>query len=139
VCERIPYLILPVMQLSREPLGRRRSVRRSAEPDRYEQAAGQYAGPVSNRTIRRSDTSEPPGRPPGPSRSEPSAEAIYASRLASRRACVEPSAEARHVRAAAHTAPSTERSVRQPVAAEPRTIQRSSRSQRAPQIPNRTP
>jgi len=112
VCERIPYLILPVRQLSREPFSSRRSVRRSepfAEairgsgrasrrarldpnhpPKRYERAAGQAAWPVSSR----SDTSEPSGKPLGPSRSEPWAEEIYASRLASRRACVEPSAEA---------------------------------------------
>jgi len=42
-------------------------------------------------------------------------------------------------RAAAHTAPSTKRSVKEAVAAEPRAIRRSSRSQRAPQISNRTP
>jgi len=53
-CERIPYLILPVTQLSREPFGSRRSDTRK----RYERAVGQYAGPVSIRTIRRSDTRE---------------------------------------------------------------------------------
>jgi len=105
------------------------------------EAASEQLGkpPGPSRTIRRSAASEPSGCMPGPSRSEPSAKAIYASRLVGRRACVEPSAEARHVRAAAHTTPSTERSVEQPVAAEPRTIQHSSHSQRAPQIPNRTP
>jgi len=75
VCEHTPYLILPVRQLSSEPFGSRRSVRRSAEPKRYtselsgkmpdpsqsERSAEaprasrrQYAGPVSIRTIRRS-------------------------------------------------------------------------------------
>ena len=189
MCERIPYLILPVRQLSREPFSSRRSVRRSepfAEairgsgrasrrarldpnhglkrytqaawqaaglasnhpPKRRERAVGQYAGPVSIRTIHRSDTSEPAG----PSRAEairasrqasrrarleaePSAEAIYASRLASRRARLESCAA---TRAATHTAPSTERSVEQAIAAELRTIRCSSRSRRAPPIPNRT-
>ena len=59
--------------------------------------------------IRRSATSEPSGNPLGPSRSEPSAEAIH------------------------------ERSVEQAVAAKLRAIRRSSRSQRALQVSNRTP
>ena len=81
VCECIPYLILPVRQSSREPFGRRQSVRRLTEPDRY-------------------NTSKPPGKPPGPSR----AETIYASRLARRRACVAPSTEAlMHLSAASET------------------------------------
>jgi len=83
-------------------------------PKRRERAVGEYAGPVSteppaeaprasrravcqahlDRTIRRSDTSEPPGKPPGPSRTEPSAEALPASRRASRWARLDPSAEA---------------------------------------------
>jgi len=162
VCERIPYLILPVRQLSREPFGIRRSAtsepsgktpgpsrsdhcaeaprasrraRRRARLNRttrrsdtrashrarhrarlepsaeaiHERAVGQDARPVSIQTIRRSATSEPSGNTPGPSRSEPSAEAIH------------------------------DRSVEQAVAAEPRAIRRSSRSQRAPQISNRTP
>jgi len=88
--------------------------------------------PGLSRTIRRSAASELSGSRPGPSRSALSAEAIYTSRLAGHRACVKPSAEARHVRAATQTAPSTERSVEQPVAAEPCTIQRSTHSQRAP-------
>ena len=71
MCEHIPYPILPVRQSSPEPFGRRRSVRLSTEPDRY-------------------DTSEPPGKPLGPSRTE----TIYASPLAHRRACVTPSTEA---------------------------------------------
>jgi len=40
--------------------------------------------------FRRSDMSEPPGKPPGPSRTEPSAEATRASRRASRQARLEP-------------------------------------------------
>jgi len=56
VCERIPYLILPVRQLSSEPFGRRRT-----GPIRYERAAGQAAGPVSNRN----DIRKPSGTPPG--------------------------------------------------------------------------
>jgi len=52
-----------------------------AEPDRY-------------------DKTEPPGKPPGPSRTE----TIYASRLARRQACVAPSAEAQiRLRAASET------------------------------------
>jgi len=162
VCERIPYLILPVRQLSREPFGIRRSAasepsgkmpgpsrsdhcaealrashraRRRARLNRttrrsdirascrasrrarlepsaeaiHERAVGQDAGPVSIRTIRRSTMSELSGNTPGPSQSEPSAEAIH------------------------------ERSVEQAVAAEPRAMRHSSRSQRAPQISNRTP
>ena len=72
MCERIPYLILPVRQLSREPFGSRRcteNIRRSADMlKRYERAIGQAAGPVSIRTIRRSAASEPSGSTPGPSR-----------------------------------------------------------------------
>ena len=66
MCEHIPYLILPVRQLSSEPFGSRRSVRRSAEPKRY--------------------TSEPLGKMPGPSQFERSAEAPRASRRAINRA-----------------------------------------------------
>jgi len=81
VCERIPYLILPVRQLSREPFGIRRSDTRASRrarcrarlnpndpPKRHERAVGQYAGPVST---------------------EPSAEAPRASRRARRRARLE--------------------------------------------------
>jgi len=46
VCERIPYLILSVRQLSSEPFGSRRSVRRYIEPNTHERAAAQVAGPV---------------------------------------------------------------------------------------------
>ena len=163
--ERIPFLILPVRQLSREPFGKHRweraagqdtgpvSTKPSAEaprascwarrwahlepsaeaprashwarcrarlesnppPNRRERAVGQDAGPASNYPLKRY-TNEPSGKPPGPSRT------AYAA-----------------ARAAAHTKPSTERSVEQAVAAEPRTISRSSRSRRAPPIPNRTP
>jgi len=66
-----------------------------------ERAVGQDARPVSIRMIRRSVTSEPSGNTLGPSRSEPSAEAIH------------------------------ERFIEQAVAAEPRAIRRSSRSQQA--------
>ena len=81
VCERIPYLILPVRQLSREPFGSRRSAtseppgkppgpsRPNHPPKRRERAVGQYAGPVSFQR---------------------SAEAPRASRRASRRARLEP-------------------------------------------------
>ena len=48
MCERIPYLILPVRQLSREPFGSRRSVRRYVEPDRQERAVGRDAGHATN-------------------------------------------------------------------------------------------
>ena len=72
MCEHIPYLILPVRQLSSEPFGSRRSVRRSAEPKRYtpavwhaawhashhppkryERAVGQDAGHVSYPPLKR--------------------------------------------------------------------------------------
>ena len=73
-------------------------------PKRYERAAGQAAGPISNRTIRRSAASKPSGSTPGPSQSihtpkrreravgeyarpvstEPPAEALRASRRAVR-------------------------------------------------------
>jgi len=46
-------------------------------PKRRERAVGQDAGPISIRTIRRSAVSQPSGKTPGPSRSEPSAEAIH--------------------------------------------------------------
>ena len=66
--ERIPYLILPVRQLSCEPFG-----------------------------IRRSAASEPSGKTPGPSRSDHCAEAPRASCRARRRArLIEPPAEATH-------------------------------------------
>jgi len=89
VYERIPYLILPVRQLLREPFGKHRmrpticrtrpmrasrQARRRAHlesnrvPKRCERAVGQDAGPVSNHPRKRY-TSEPSGKPPGPSRS----------------------------------------------------------------------
>jgi len=71
VCERIPYLILPMRQLLREPFG-----------------------------IRRSATSEPSGKTPGPSRSDHCAKALGSSRRARRRArLIEPPAEVTHERA----------------------------------------
>ena len=53
MCERIPYLILPVRQLSREPFGSRRSVRRSAEPKRYMQAIWHGTGHESHHPPKR--------------------------------------------------------------------------------------
>ena len=74
--ERIPFLILPVRQLSREPF-----------------------------EIHRSAASEPSGKMPGPSRSDHCAEAPPASRRARRRArLIEPPAEATHERAVAQVA-----------------------------------
>ena len=128
-----------------------------------ERAVGQYAGPASNRTIRRSTVSEPSGKLPRPSRTVRQSDTRKPS--GSRRACAERptirrasrcrgitkrsaeravAAETRtnrraSRRAAAGQAPSTKRSVERAVAAEPRTIRCSSRSQRAPQISNRTP
>jgi len=76
VCERIPYLILPVRQLSREPFG-----------------------------IRRSAASKPSGKTPGPSRSDHCAEAPRASRRERRRArLIEPPAEVTHERAVGQAA-----------------------------------
>ena len=111
------------------PCGSRR-VSCSAVAEAASEPLGKPPGP--SRTIHQSAASEQSGCTPGPSRSEPSAKAIYASHLVGCRACVEPSADARHIRAAVHTVPSAERSVEQPVAAEPCTIQRSTHSQRAP-------
>jgi len=139
VCERIPYLILPVRQLSRKPFGIRQSA--ASEPSgktpglshrttrRSDTRASRRASRrLPPRTTRRSDTSEPSGKMPGPPRtirrsatSEPSGNTPGPSRS-------EPSAEAIH-----------ERSVEQAVAAEPRAIRRSSHSQRALLISNRTP
>jgi len=56
VCECIPYLILPVRQLSSEPFGRHRT-----GPILYVRAAGQAAGPVLNRN----DIRKPSGTPMG--------------------------------------------------------------------------
>ena len=86
MCERIPFLILPVKQLSSEPSGKtpgpsriassteaprasRRARRRARlesnpPPKRRERAVGQDAGPVSNRILRRSAASEPSGKTP---------------------------------------------------------------------------
>ena len=75
MCERIPYVILPVWQSSRELLGSRRSCERaigqaigpiSNHPLKcHERADGLYAGPIWIRSIRRSDIRKLPGRPPG--------------------------------------------------------------------------
>jgi hypothetical protein len=83
VCERIPYLILLVRQLSRGPFGSRQSVRPPTEAI-YASRRG-VAEHASNDPPNRTETSGPLGKPPGPSRTEPSAEAIRASRRASRR------------------------------------------------------
>jgi len=53
VCEHIPYLILPMWQLSSEPFGGRRSVRRSAEPKRYMQVVWHAAGHASHHPLKR--------------------------------------------------------------------------------------
>ena len=87
MCERIPYLILPVRQLSREPFGTRRCA--------ASELSGMTRGPSrikpsAEAQIRRSDTTVPLGKPLGPSQME----TIYASRRVRRRANVEPSAEA---------------------------------------------
>jgi len=121
VCERIPSLILPVMQLSSKAssraVGKPPGPPRSTEPKdpshmpsgsrwacvdlhRTEgsvaHAVGQPLGMRrSHRTIRRSAASEPSGSTPGPPRSKPSAEASRKP-SGSRRASVEPSAEATH-------------------------------------------
>jgi len=76
VCERIPYLILPVRQSSHEPSGK---------PPGPSRAETIYA---SRRARRRACV-------------KPSAEAIRASRRASRRACLEPK---RYERAAGQAA-----------------------------------
>ena len=59
VSDRIPYLILPVRQLSSEPSPGTASP--GQPPKRCERAVGQYAGPASIRTFRRSAASEPSG------------------------------------------------------------------------------
>ena len=70
---------------------RRVCVEPSAEAPRASTTPGpSRIEPSAEAQIRRSDTSEPSGKPPGPSRIE----TIYASRRACRRVCVEPSAEA---------------------------------------------
>jgi len=93
VCERIPYLILPVKQSSSEPSLQTGLPGQPPGPSRIE--------PSAKAQISQSDTSEPSGKPPGPSRIE----TIYASRRARRRGCVEPSAEApRASRRASHRA-----------------------------------
>jgi len=118
VCERIPYLILPVRQLSCEPFGKhriRRTIRRTGpmrascraryrahlERTICQSAVSKPSGktPGPPRTIRRSATSEPLGETPDLSRIASSAEAPRASRQARRRARLEPSAEAIHKRA----------------------------------------
>jgi len=81
VCERIPYLILPVRQLSREPFGSRRSA--ASEPSGMTPGPSRIE-PSAEAQIRRSAASELSGKTPGPSRSEPSAEAPRASRRAHR-------------------------------------------------------
>jgi len=119
VCEHIPFLILPMKQLSREPPGKKRGPFRPKHPPkrreravrqdagavsnhrlkRHVRAVGQDMGRVSNRMLRRSAASEPSGKTPGPSRIKSSAEALRVSRWARRRARLEPSAEAIHERA----------------------------------------
>jgi len=64
-------------------------VSRRHEPGRQASSRANLE-PSAEAQIRRSDTSEPLGKPPVPSRTE----TIYASRRACCRACVEPSAEA---------------------------------------------
>jgi len=92
VCEHIPFLILPVKQLSRERLGKTPGPSRpNHPPKRRERAIGQDAGPVSNRILRRSATSEPSGKTPGPPRTIRRSD-TRVSRLASRRAHLEPHA-----------------------------------------------
>jgi len=176
VCERIPFLIFPVKQLSRELPDKTPGLSRPNHPPmRRERAVGQDAG--APRTIRRSAASEPSGKTLGPSRFESPAEAPRASHWVRRQVHLEwnPPSKRREravgqdsgpasnhppkrytsepsgkppgpsrtasttTQAAAYTKPSTQRSVEQAVAAEPRTIRRSSRSWRAPPIPNRTP
>ena len=114
MCERIPFLILPVKQLSREPPGktlgpsrpnhppkrRERAVGQDAgpasnhPPKRRERALGQDAGPVLNRIFRRSAVSEPSGKTPGPPGTIRRSD-TRVSRLASRRARLEPHAPPR--------------------------------------------
>ena len=85
MCERIPFLILPMKQLSREPPGKKRGPFRPKHPPkrreravgqdtvpasyhplkRHVRAVGQGAGPVSNRMLRRSAAREPSGKTPG--------------------------------------------------------------------------
>ena len=72
MCERIPYLILPVRQLSRQPFGKHRM----------------------RRTIHRTRPMRASRRARSWARLEPSAEAPRASRRARRWARLEPSAEA---------------------------------------------
>jgi len=91
-------------------------------PKRRERAVGQDAGPISNQILRRSAASKPSGKTPGLPRTI-SQNDTRASPLASRWARLKACATAR---AAVHTAPSTERSVKQAAAAEPCTIRRSS-------------
>ena len=118
MCECIPFLILPVRQLSREPFRKhriRRTIRRTGPMRASRQArhqarldqticrsvasepAGKTPGPP--RTIHRSAASEPLGKTLGLSRIESSAEEPRASHRARRRARLEPSAEAIHERA----------------------------------------
>ena len=92
MCEHIPYLILPVRQLSREPFG-----------------------------IRRSAASEPSGKMPGPSRFDHCVEVPRASRRARwRNHLIEPSAEAIHEQAIGQDAgPVSIRTIRQSATSEP--------------------
>ena len=87
VCERIPYLILPVRQLSRELFGSRRSA--SSEPSSMTPGPSRIE-PSGEAQIRRSDMSEPSGKP---LRQSP-IETIYASCWAHHWAYVELSTEA---------------------------------------------
>jgi len=54
VCERIPFLILPVTQLLREPAGKTPGpFRPKHPPKRRERAVGQDAMPASNHQLKR--------------------------------------------------------------------------------------
>jgi len=116
VCERIPFLILPVKQLSGEQLGKtlgpsrpihplkrcERAIGQDAEPasnhppKRRERAVRQDARPVSNRILHRSAASELSGKTPGPDRTIRRSD-TRASHLASCRARLEPHAPPREL------------------------------------------
>jgi len=103
VCERIPYPILLVRQLSRESSGtppkryaqavssRRACTEPSVEPDRYERVAKvtRASRRASRRTRLEPNHFSGAIRASRRSRLGPFVEAIRASRRASRRACVE--------------------------------------------------
>ena len=116
MCERIPYPILLVRQLSQEPFGSRK---------RYELAVGQAVGPVSDhppncreravwqdvgvsRTARRSNTGNRQAAA-GPPQNHPSNRRT--SRRARRRARLEPSAEAMRASRQTATGPISNRTI----------------------------